>query len=366
MFQMLHAPFFNPFFSYEINYKKGPFGEFSKKKVYKQKGIPDHFLFGLPVFLPFGIPAGPLLNSKFVIAALDKGFDITTYKTVRTRKYPSNQWPNVVSLNISGNLTLKLAEKGLIATHNYKNPKGIAITNSFGVPSYDPEIWQKDLSRCVRHARKGQIVVGSFQGTTNSKGDVKKYIRDFVLVARLVKETGAKVLEANLSCPNEGSAHLLCFDLERTIQITEAIKNEIGATPLIVKIAYFEDQKALEKLISLVGRTVDGISAINTIPAKIYDRSGNQALPGGNRLVSGVCGHPIKWAGLEMVKRLKKLKEDLGLPFAIIGVGGVTTPQDYFEYRAAGADTVMSATGAMWNPFLAQEIKKLTYISSKW
>ncbi|MEK9161093.1 MAG: diguanylate cyclase, partial [Patescibacteria group bacterium] len=39
------------------------------------------------------------------------------------------------------------------------------------------------------------------------------------------------------------------------------------------------------------------------------------------------------------------------------GVGGVTRPEDYKEYRDAGADVVMSATGAMWNPYLAKEIK---------
>ena len=32
--------------------------------------------------------------------------------------------------------------------------------------------------------------------------------------------------------------------------------------------------------------------------------------------------------------------------------------EDYFEYIASGAESVMSATGAMWNPYLAQEIKK--------
>ena len=38
--------------------------------------------------------------------------------------------------------------------------------------------------------------------------------------------------------------------------------------------------------------------------------------------------------------------------------GGVTKTEDYFEYLRAGADSVMSATGAMWNPYLAQEIKE--------
>jgi dihydroorotate dehydrogenase (NAD+) catalytic subunit len=355
---MLHKPFFDPLLSYEDNYKKGPFGEFANKKVYKQKGKPDHYVFGIPIFTPFGIPAGPLLNSKFVNAALDKGFDIVEYKTVRTSFRATNPWPNVLGVKVKGDLTIKLAEKGLTGTNKYIPP--IAITNSFGVPSMDPEVWQKDLRKAVTHAKAGQVVVGSFQGTTNSTGDIKKYVKDFVLAAKLVKETGVKVLEVNLSCPNEGSAHLLCFDIVRTRQIVEAIKNEIGETPLVVKIAYFDDQKDLEKFVTSIGKTINGISAINTIPAKIFDEKGEQALPGEGRLISGVCGHPIKWAGIDMVKRLAKLREELGLSFRITGVGGITEPSDYFEYRKAGADEVMSATGAMWNPFLAQEIKKLT------
>ena len=59
-----------------------------------------------------------------------------------------------------------------------------------------------------------------------------------------------------------------------------------------------------------------------------------------------------------MVKRLKKLTANSQQRIAIIGVGGVTKPEDYFEFKDAGADVVMSATGAMWNPNLAQEIKQ--------
>ena len=61
-----------------------------------------------------------------------------------------------------------------------------------------------------------------------------------------------------------------------------------------------------------------------------------------------------------MVGRLDQLRQDNGYGYSILGIGGVTTPHDYFEYRSAGADGVMSATGSMWNPYLAQEIKKLT------
>ena len=58
-----------------------------------------------------------------------------------------------------------------------------------------------------------------------------------------------------------------------------------------------------------------------------------------------------------MVARLAAIREKLGLDFAINGVGGVVSPADYQAYRDAGADSVMSATGAMWDAELAHKIK---------
>lgn len=165
-------------------------------------------------------------------------------------------------------------------------------------------------------------------------------------------------MEVNLSCPNEGHGNLLCFDIKRTKLISEKIKNAIGNTPLVLKLSYFHNDETLTELVKAVGKTVQGLSAINTLPAKIIDENGQQALPGEGRIKSGVCGTAIKWAGLDMTKRLKKIRNDLGYDFAIESVGGVTTPEDYFEYTKAGADSIMSATGAMWNPYLAQEIKE--------
>ena len=101
---------------------------------------------------------------------------------------------------------------------------------------------------------------------------------------------------------------------------------------------------------------VDGIVAINTIPADVVDATGGQALPGKGRLRSGVCGSGIRWAGLSMTERLVRLRAEMGMHFAIVGVGGVNCTGDYHAYRKAGADAVMSATGAMWNPLLAEQI----------
>ena len=353
---MLYRPFYDPEKTYEENLKDGPFGDFADKKVTKQKGKPQYNFFGHKVYSPFGIPAGPLINGKFVKAALTKGFDIVAYKTVRGQEFPCHGWPNILSVNIKGDLTMKKADGKLVGNHNFHEP--LSITNSFGVPSQNPKFWQKDIAKVIKQTNKGQIIIGAFQGTKTKDGNVESYINDFSRTAKLLKAAGVKVFEVNLSCPNEGTKALLCFDTERSVAVTKAIKKEIGKLPLIVKIAYFEDNKSLKNFVKQIGSIADGISAINTIASSIVDDKGKQALPGENRLRCGVCGHSIKWAGLDMVKRLKKIRKELNYKYTIIGVGGVTSAKDFQEYRKSGADIVMSATGAMWNPHLAEEIKK--------
>jgi len=201
-------------------------------------------------------------------------------------------------------------------------------------------------------------MVMSFMGTVRENQTPEEFIADFALAAKLAKETGAKVLEANLSCPNIGNEGLVCYNLDMTTKVAEAIRKAIGDTPLILKVGHYVSDDDVVELANIVAKYAQAVAGINTISAAIIDKDGKQALPGpALRLRSGVCGHAIKWAGLDFVKRIKRARDTQGLKFTIIGVGGVTTPQDFREYRDAGADVVMSATGAMWNPYLAKEIK---------
>ena len=364
---MPFIPFYDSEKTYEENFEQGPFGAFAQGSG-DPKGAggtdyrgntsvePKYDFLGFKVNSPFGIPAGPLLNANFCEGAFEKGFDICVYKTVRSAVFPCHPWPNVLPIKIEGDLTLLKMKQGVVVD---KNNKGIPelITNSFGVPSRAPEIWQADVKKAVSHAGLGQIVVLSFMGTVKKNQTEEEFIADYALAARQAMQTGAKILEVNLSCPNIGNEGLVCFNLDITKRVYEEIKKEIGNTPLIAKIAYFSNEVDLKILVEEIGNLVQAISSINTMPAVVLDENGKQTLPGEGRLISGLCGHAIKWAGLEMVRKLKKLREKFDYSFQIIGVGGVTTADDFFEYREAGADIVMSATGAMWNPYLARDVK---------
>lgn len=342
------TPFYDPLLSYEDNYHQGPFGIFVDSKPQIEPTIsPTQFL-GLRTNLPFGIPAGPLLNSKYVKAAFDYGFDLCVYKTVRTREHKSHPLPNVLAVHPQGKLSHRIDT--VHADTHYNQP--ISITNSFGVPSFKPDIWQPDLADAVQAAKIGQHVIGSFQGTQD-KGDI---IDDYVLAAKLVAETNVPILEANLSCPNEGSHKLLCFDFDKVERIAKEIKNAVPDRPLLLKLAYFESDDAVKPLLERIGDVIDGFCTINTLSARPIDKEGRPAL-GINRLEGGVCGDAIRWAGLDMVQRLARLRTQMEHSFSIVGVGGVSSAEHYQQYIAAGADAVMSATGAMWNPNLALAIK---------
>ena len=380
-------PFYDVNRTYDDNYAVGPFGAFADalENAPEADGTaqpvaaadaattatseadaavaPHASFLGFDVNLPFGIPAGPLLNSRFTTAAFRMGFDIATYKTVRSRAWGCNPFPNVLAVHptaADGILSPDSAEcdEGVLADHEFETP--ISISNSFGVPSQDPDVWQPDMQRAMERAGRGQLLVPSFQGSRVDGMTAEQYVADHAVTARLVLETGAKVMEMNTSCPNEGHNRLLCHAPDQVSTICEAVKNTIGDVPLIVKLAYLPSDDDLEYMVRVTaGRgLVQGFATINTISAKLVDANGNQALPGAGRDRSGVCGAAIKPSGLDMVRRLAGLRERLELDFGIVGVGGVTEPADYFEYRAAGADAVMSATGAMWNPDLAQRIKQ--------
>jgi dihydroorotate dehydrogenase len=355
------AVLYDPNKTWDENFNNGPFPVSQNEAPYVNEGEPQFTFLGKKIYSPFGIPAGPLLNSKHVKYSFERGFDVLCYKTQRSVSFPCNDFPNVLYLDVEGDLTLeKTAQPLLGKTDTNQDPTEISITNSFGNPSRGPEYWVEDLKKAVSYQGKGQLLIMSVVGTIQEGASPDAYYDDFARAAALAAGTGVQAIEVNLSCPNVATEGVICYTYDAVMAIVEKTKAKIGDLPLIIKIGYFteEQQNLLEKILAKVGPQVAAVSAINTLSAPIVDENGEQALPGPNRLKSGVCGAGIKWAGLDMVKRLKAVREKLDLKYEIIGIGGVMTPEDFTEYREAGADLVQSATGAMWNPNLAAQIKQ--------
>lgn len=355
---MTQALFYDPARTFDDNFDNGPFN--MDPKDYRESSDPKESFLGQKIWTPFGIPAGPLPTSKHTNAAFRLGFDVVCYKTQRTVPFEANQFPHVLSLQVDGDLTLQKAAGEIVGSRSFpKDTKKLTITNSFGNPSRGPEFWVDDLKKAVKEAGKGQLLIMGVVGTIQEGFSPSDYYDDFAEAAKLAASTGVKAIELNLSCPNVASEGVLCYSPDAVYEICERSKAAVSNVPLVAKFGYFSEaqQPLLEDIVKRIDPFVDAISSINTIPAAIVDKNGKQALPGEGRLKSGCCGSGIRWAGLDMVKRLNSLRQKHNLKFEIVGVGGVMTPEDYQHYLKHGADCVQSATGAMWNQHLAQEIK---------
>jgi dihydroorotate dehydrogenase len=331
--------------TYLENLYQGPtFDQPTPKRVFPPKSSWVDFL-GVKIASRIGVPAGPLLSSQWTsLAAKQLGFDIVTYKTIRTQLYPSHPLPNMLYVDINS--------PSLATQRETPQPflNDLAVTNSFGMPSMCQEFLLEDIARANQALHPGQVLVVSFVGTPI---EGKDFFEDFVEGALFCKEAGAKILEANFSCPNvvskEGS---LYTSPESVFTLGKKIKQAIKSTPLIIKVGLFKDREAMRQVFIAAAKAgVEAISGINTLSMKVIKKNGSPAL-GAGRLTSGICGGPIRQSALDFIRVGREIIEKEKLPLTLIGVGGITLSEHFDEFLEAGADFAQTATGMMWDPFL--------------
>lgn len=341
--------------SYAWNYAQGPLwtGPIPKPPATERKTK----FFDFELNSPLGIPAGPLLNARWVKLYAELGWDLLTYKTVRTVARASHPPPNC--LYVTPPALLTESEAGGAIRGSLEAPADLAeisTTNSLGMPSQAPKVWMADLEKAQGYLQQGQVLMVSITGTP---GAGKSLQADYVRCAALAKEAGAKIIEANYSCPNVASSEGSIFaDPQFSCAISRALKKEIGSLPLLIKMGNLPNQRQLEEVVASNAPFVDGIAGINTVPMQIVDHEGRQALPGKGRLISGVCGKAIQQLAQTFTEQLFQIRQKQQADFVICGVGGLLTTQDLARRIAGGADVVMAATGALWNPLLACEYRE--------
>jgi dihydroorotate dehydrogenase (NAD+) catalytic subunit len=337
--------------SYEWNYRNGPLfkGPYPpRRKIRRPVKLLDFELNS-----PLGIAAGPLLNSNWIRVYSKLGFDILSYKTVRTQKRPSNPKPNCVFVDTRGPLTEdRMAETLRATSQPPMSIRAISITNSFGVPSRNPVIWQEDVQRAKRYLDKGQVLVVSTMGSSEYHPDAPSLIRDFAHSAALAREAGADIVELDLSCPNSSAVEgMVYLDPVLSGAISRAAKSELLNVPLFIKLGNFWKRDQFEAVIKGNAEHVNGVVGINTVKMTVLNADGKPAIPG--RPQSGVCGTGIKPSALQFAHWLYEAREKNRYDFVIIGVGGIMTPEDIHEFLTTGLDAVEVATAAMWDPYLA-------------
>jgi len=337
---------------YQYNLEHGPKFE---GEIPEWKPTLEFKLLDFPLNSPLGIPAGLLLDSKWVKLYASLGYDILTYKTVRTREYPSHPWPNC--LFVKANMLDPESLPSALQTPKGWEPddiKKVTITNSFGMPSKKPDEWQEDVRRAKTYLKEGQILIVS--GTGTFEDSRSKLVDDFVRVASMIKEVEAEAIELNFSCPNttEGEG-MIYTDPDLASWITREVKRAASDKPLFIKIGYLR-KEALKELLKAVAFWIEGVVGVNSLSVKVVNEKGLPVF-GDEREKSGICGWAVRECGLALVREMVKLKRKEKFDFIIGGCGGVTEPKFVDKYLEEEADVVFTCTGAMFDPYLALRYK---------
>jgi dihydroorotate dehydrogenase len=360
---MMKAPewFLNPKPLYDIhktyldNLENGPFfqGTIPKRNWTSEDQWIDFLGFKLASSL--GIPSGPLLDAKWIGLSSSLGFDLVAYKTIRSYEHPSHPLPNVVPVKTKRQLNpdnLPDHVSPALDGYNFLDDT-IGITNSFGNPSRSPEFLKNDLAKAQKNLKKGQAMIVSIFGSEHDGVDI---LEDFARAAHFAKECGAKLIEANFSCPNVAASEGSLFSSpELVYKFSKKIINVIGDIPLIIKVgALNNSQKMREAIVAAAKAGVRAICGLNTISMKVLDNNGKSVL-GPKRATSGICGNPIRNAALTFTKQARVIIDEEKLDLKLMSTGGVTRPEHFQLFLDAGADIAMSATGMMWDPYLAMK-----------
>ena len=325
--------------TYLENADEGPFfkGPIPERTKTKKK----FNLFGHEVNSPIGVPAGPLLNSRWIALAAKLGYDVPTYKTIRSFAYAGHPLPNVIYVEPIDSFKAKPLKSPP------RDLSQLTITNSFGMPSRSPEYLLEDIEKANRSLEPGQVMIVSIVGTPGL--DVS-YVDDFVQTAEFAKGAGAKIIEANFSCPNVGRAEgSLYTNPEAVLEFAKKVAKAIHPVPLILKVGLFATHEMMKRVFFAAATGgAKGICGINSVSMEVID-----APLGDARKTSGVCGGGVRRKAIEFIKCASQIIRDEKLDLTLLGCGGIMTPRHFDEMLHAGAQFALTATGMMWDPYLA-------------
>lgn len=277
-------------------------------------------IFGLEFKNPVGIAAGFDKNAEVVNPLLLQGFGFVEAGTVTPLPQSGNEKPRIFRL-----------------------PGDKAVINRLGFNNKGLDNFIKNFSVHDRKLGIAGANIGKNKDTENASQD---YVRGLHAVYPY-----ADYITINISSPNtkglrdlqqrEALMHLL-GDIKNARM--EAIKTHGKTVPLLLKIAPDIDDSQCEDIAeSVLTNGIDGLIVSNTTisrPASLL--SNNRGETG------GLSGAPLFALSTQALTKMHKLT-DGKLP--IIGVGGISSPQDVYAKIRAGASLVQLYTALVYQGF---------------
>lgn len=251
-----------------------------------------------------------------------------------------------------GTLT-PLAQPGNDKPRMFRLPADQALINRMGFNNEGVEAAVKRLKN-----RKSKIIIGGNIGK-NKNTPNENAGDDYEICFRALYNV-VDYFVVNVSSPNTPGLRSLQEKgpLLQILLRLQKLNGELSRgkqKPLLLKIAPDLTTEQLADIVEVVREAkLDGVIATNTTISREGLQTPKEQL---ERIgAGGLSGKPLTGRSTEVIKYLR---QHLGKEYAIIGVGGIHSPDDAMEKLNAGADLVQLYTGFIYEgPWLIRDINR--------
>jgi dihydroorotate dehydrogenase (NAD+) catalytic subunit len=165
------------------------------------------------------------------------------------------------------------------------------------------------------------------------------------IAERLRHEPGISAIEVNISCPNvESRGQVFACDPYSAGSVIHAVRRSTAPDiPVLAKLSPdVTDIVAIAKSVRDAG--ADGLSMINTLLGMVIDPDTMRPLLGG--MTGGLSGPAIRPVAVRAVWQVHAVMPTM----PILGMGGIRSGRDAFEFILAGASAVSVGTAVFNDP----------------
>ena len=212
------------------------------------------------------------------------------------------------------------------------------LLNSIGLENIGIEAFLRDRLPWLRNVTTSLIV--------NILGNsVEEYAE---IAKKLNGVEGVNAIEVNISCPNVKAGGIAFgTDPGAAANVTNAVKKATGL-PVIIKLSP-NVTNITEVAREVASAGADAISLINTLLGMAIDIKSRR--PALGNVFGGLSGPAIKPVALRMVWQVVR-----AVDIPVIGIGGISSPDDALEFLMAGARAVEIGTATLIRPGTAEDV----------
>lgn len=173
-------------------------------------------------------------------------------------------------------------------------------------------------------------------------------VEEYTEVVQRLADTDIDLLEINISCPNVKAGGIAFGqDPELARQVTDKIK-QYAKQPVIMKLSpNVTDIAEMARAAEAGG--ADAVSLVNTLTGMKIDIN-KRTFALANK-TGGMSGPAIKPVAVRMVYQAAH-----AVKIPVLGMGGISSPEDALEFIMAGATVVAVGTANFHNPAVTEEI----------